>query len=138
METSRDGCAVRTSACRASMPTSPDCKSMGQSTALSDYVCSEQRKVVVVTRRQVDLSSHVDCESFLQAINFMERNENLDRVTDNRAIEVKQRRRRNGRFDSFQRIFLSFRFEKCGCVEVVVEARDVENLDKLELTNADK
>ena len=105
---------------------------------LSDYVCSEQRKVVVVTRRQVELSSHVDCESFFQAINFMERNENLYCVTDDRAIEVKQRRRRNGRCDSFQRIFLSLRFEKRGCVEVVVEARDVENLDKLELTNADK
>ena len=37
----------------------------------------------------------------------------------------------------FQRILLRSRLEKRGCVEIVVEARDFEDLRNFELTNAD-
>ena len=47
---------------------------------LSDYISSEHRKVAVVTRWQVTLRIQVDCESFLQAINFMERNKDTTMV----------------------------------------------------------
>ena len=88
--------------------------------------------------RFTSLKTGVDCEGFFQAINFMERNKYLNRVTDNRAIELEQSRRRNGRCDSFWRIFLRLRLEKRGCVEVIIEARDAKDLRELEVTNADK
>ena len=67
----------------------------------------------------------------------MEGNKNTNRVTDNRAIEMKKSRRRNSRCDRFERIFLRLRLEKRGCVQVVIEARDIEYFLELELTNAD-